>query len=130
MTSRYELWQIEEVLAAQPLARATQYATERQSWCNSDGGHGVTYPEDLDEYEREVEGAAIEAGYVLLFGRTNVPRSSRASAFEVCLPECIYLDVLANKLEANGSTEESENIRKLSREAQQLLAAGRPAAGA
>jgi hypothetical protein len=39
-----------------------EFAAVRQGFCNSNGGHGVTYPEDLDEYEREVEKIAIPDG--------------------------------------------------------------------
>jgi hypothetical protein len=47
------------------MPQLAEFATVRQGFCNSDGGHGLTYPEDLDGYEREVEKITIPHGHVL-----------------------------------------------------------------
>lgn len=39
-------------------------ANNRYSYMGDNGYYGVTYPEDLDEYQREVEGKFIPNGYV------------------------------------------------------------------
>lgn len=41
-----------------------QYANARHGYGGDDGYYGITYPSDLDEYQRVVEGEYIPAGAV------------------------------------------------------------------
>lgn len=41
-----------------------KYALDRHGFGGDDGCYGVTYPSDLDEYQREVEGELIPEGCV------------------------------------------------------------------
>ncbi len=39
-----------------------EFALKRHGYCMDNSYYGVTYPDDLDEYEREVEGQCIPEG--------------------------------------------------------------------
>jgi len=41
-----------------------KYAIDRNGFGGNDNYYGVTYPTDLDEYQREVEGEYIPEGYL------------------------------------------------------------------
>ena len=41
-----------------------KFAKTRHGYCGDDGYYGVTYPSDLDEYQKQVEGAFIPDGYI------------------------------------------------------------------
>jgi len=41
-----------------------KYALDRHGFGGDDGYYGVTYPVDIDEYQREVEGVFIPEDYV------------------------------------------------------------------
>lgn len=41
-----------------------EYAKKRHGYMGDDGYYGVTYPGDLDEYQKEVEGEYIPEGFV------------------------------------------------------------------
>ena len=41
-----------------------EYAKKRHGYMGDDGYYGVTYPGDLDEYQRDVEGEYIQEGFV------------------------------------------------------------------
>ena len=41
-----------------------KYAQEKRGYGGDDGYYGVTYPSDLDEYQKQVEGEFIPEGYV------------------------------------------------------------------
>lgn len=44
-----------------------RFANERHGFGGDDGGYGVTYPDDLDEYEREIEQQFIPEGSVEIY---------------------------------------------------------------
>ena len=92
LPNEISLWQIEEIISSwRSMPQLAEFAAVRQGFCNSDGGHGLQYPEDLDEYEREVEKIAIPDGHVLLFGRKNFPNES--AGFEFKISETLYLTI-------------------------------------
>ncbi len=41
-----------------------EYANKRHGYVGDDGYYGVTYPSDLDEYQKEIEGEFIPEGFV------------------------------------------------------------------
>ena len=79
----------EIILAWSQLSALADFA-ERGHGYGSDGG-GIRYPEDIDEYERVVEGVQIPEGFLQLYSY---------SQNDVLVPRSIYLralmDVLAN----------------------------------
>lgn len=44
--------------------KLVEYAKKRHGYMGDDGYYGVTYPGDLDEYQKEVEGECIPEGFV------------------------------------------------------------------
>jgi hypothetical protein len=76
------------------LSELADFAELRHGYGNSDGGFGITYPGDLDEYEIEVEGIKIPNGSVLLYGYTF----ALPPGYELLVSEHDYLTVLAHIL--------------------------------
>lgn len=104
-------WVMEEIILCTiddfDLVRLSE---ERSGFCNSDGGHGVAYPEELDGYQRIVEGIEIPPGYVWMFGRANFPGND--PGYEFFVPESRYLAVLAKVLEQEGYKEKAKAVRE------------------
>ena len=46
------------------LGDLASFAVDRHGFGCTDDGFGITYPEDLDEWDREVDGAKIPPGFV------------------------------------------------------------------
>ena len=106
------LWQIEEIISSwRSMPQLAEFAAVRQGFCNSDGGHGLTYPEDLDGYEREVEKITIPDGHVLLFGRQNFP--DKSSGIEFKISETLYLTILSQMLSKRQFHREAEAVQQL-----------------
>lgn len=56
-------------LFSQPFPTSIQlveYALQRHGYCTDEGCFGVTYPDDLDEYDRVIEGQSIPTGMLLI----------------------------------------------------------------
>ncbi len=88
------------------LARLVDFAEKRHGFGNSDGGFGVTYPGDLDEYDVQVEGTNIPDGSVQLYGYAfAIP-----PGYEVVVQESVYLQNLADVLRERGLTTEAERV--------------------
>jgi hypothetical protein len=112
LPNEISLWQIEEIISSWPsMPQLAQFAAVRQGFCNSDGGHGLQYPEDLDDYEGEVEKTAIPDGYVLLFGRKNF--TNKSAGFEFKIAETLYLGILSQMLSQSQFHREAEAVRQL-----------------
>lgn len=97
------------------------FAARRHGFMNTDGGFGVTYPGDLDEYDREVDGVSIPEGFVQVCGFWGPP-----DGYEVLVAESVYLDTLAAVLSEAGHAAESAQVRSLAerqRQAEQGAAA-------
>ena len=90
------------------LSALAEFAVQRHGFGDSDGGFGVTYPDDLDEYDRVVEGDHIPAGFVRAYGFWGLP-----DGYEVLVPEPTYLAVLADELVATGHTQAATQVRAL-----------------
>ena len=91
------------------LSELAEFAACRHGFGDSDGGFGVTYPGDLDEYDRVVDGFAIPEGFVQVYGFWGAP-----DGYEVLVPEAAYLHTLADVLSAAGHLAEASRVRSLS----------------
>jgi hypothetical protein len=90
------------------LSELAEFAACRHGFGDSDGGFGVTYPGDLDEYDRVVDGVRIPEGYVRVYGFRGPP-----DGYEVLVPEAVYLGQLAGALSAAGHAGEAEQVQSL-----------------
>lgn len=100
---------IREVMAAwRSLAELAAFAGGRHGYSNSDGGFGVTYPDDLDGYEREVESRVIPEGTVEVYGYWGHP-----DGYEFVVSETHYLAVLAQVLRESNLTQEAVMVERL-----------------
>jgi hypothetical protein len=93
------------------LPELAEFAVLRHGFGDSDGGFGVTYPTDLAEYDREVEGRSIPSGHVAVYGFWGPPEGYR-----VIVPESTYLVILAEALAEAGLTAQSSRILALAEE--------------
>src|SRR5262245_12592136 len=55
------------------LPELAEFAALRHGFGDSDGGFGVTYPGDLDDYDHEVDGVCIPEGFVQAYGFWGPP---------------------------------------------------------
>ena len=74
-------------------AALARFAADRHGFGDSDGGFGITYPSDLDEHDRQVEGVTIPEDHVLAYGsgarkwavtRCSFPNGSTATSWPKC----------------------------------------------
>lgn len=79
------------------LPELAQFAARRHGFGDSDGGFGVTDPDDLDEHDR-ASGDHIPTGFVRACGFRGPP-----DGCEVLVPEPVYLDTLAALLVDDAS---------------------------
>ena len=75
----------------------SQFALARHGWGDTDGGFGVTYSTDLDEYDRDVDNLNIPNGCVHIYGFWGHP-----DGYEVLISEGDYVDHLVRVLTADG----------------------------
>jgi len=87
-------------------SQLVRFAIARNGFRDTDGGFGITYPEDLDEHDREVEARRIQEGFVLAYGFWGSPLG-----YEVLVPEWLYRDVLAEVFECLGMWREAASVR-------------------
>lgn len=85
-----------------------QYAKELHGYGDSNSGFGITYPSDLDEYQREVEGISIPEGMVQAYGCWGPPEG-----YEFLVAETEYLRVLAEVLFEKGLVDEAVSVKEL-----------------
>lgn len=90
------------------LPELSEFATQRHGFSNSDGGFGVTYPGDLDEYDRVIDGLNIPEGFVEVSGFWGLP-----DGYELLVPESYYLTILAEMLADKGYSAEANQVRAL-----------------
>ncbi len=93
------------------LPELVDFALARHGYGDSNGGFGVTYPGDLDEYALHVEGINIPPGHVQVYGSWGTP-----DGYEYVVSESDYLDVLIGVLAAHGLAVEAERVRGLRRQ--------------
>jgi hypothetical protein len=120
----YEEWQSNQWIVPDPalaalisirhwssLQELAQFATERHGFGDANGGFGIQYPSDVDEYDREVLGIKIPDGYVLAEGFGG--ESSDYGGYDVLVPESQYLTVLADELLRAGFEREAAEVHAL-----------------
>ena len=96
----------EAILDWRQLSELADFAELRHGYCNSDGGFGVMYPGDLDEYDVLVDGVHIPVGYVLVFGLAM----AAPPGWEILVDERAYLRVLADVLKERGLAAEAVQV--------------------
>lgn len=88
------------------LAELVDFAEQRHGFGNSNGGFGVIYPDDVDEYMAQQEGVHVPYGSVLLYGYAfAIP-----PGYEILLEESVYLRNLVDVLREHGLTAEEERV--------------------
>jgi len=91
------------------LSQLADFAELRHGYANSNGGFGIIYPEDLDEYSVEVEGIHIRPGSLLVYGLAHaVP-----PGWEILVDERFYLHVLSSVLREHGLAAEATRVERL-----------------
>jgi len=84
------------------------FAKKRHGFGDDDGGFGVTYPGDLDEYDREVENRDIKEGFVEVYGFLGSP-----DEYEFVVEESEYLNVLIGFLKDQMLYNEAKRVEDL-----------------
>lgn len=84
-----------------------RYAIKMHGYGDSNGGFGITYPDDLDEYQREVERVIIPRGMVQAYGYWGPPEG-----YEFLVTEVTYLKVLAEVLFEKKLFNEANSIKE------------------
>jgi hypothetical protein len=102
------------------LSELAVFAARRHGYGDSDGGFGVTYPHDLDDFDR-ASGAHIPEGFVQVYGFWGPP-----SGYEILVAETVYLDALATALLVAGHTSEAEQVRSLAEQKRPIELVGTP----
>lgn len=102
--SEYEPLIREVIQSCGNKARLAEYARKRHGFGNSDGGFGVTYPTDAQEFEEGV----IPEGSVEIYGHWGPPEG-----YEVLVEEVEYLRVLAQVLRERGLDQEALDVERL-----------------
>jgi hypothetical protein len=98
--------EIREVIDSWPqLLQLASFARKRHGYCDSNGGFGITYPNDLDEYQREIDQQVIPEHMVEVFGFWGQPNS-----YSILVSEAQYLRVLASLLKEQGLEIEANDI--------------------
>lgn len=90
------------------LAELPDFAAKRHGFGNSDGGFGVTYPGDLDEYDRVTDSVQIPNGFVHVYGFWGLP-----NGYQLLVPESVYLTILSEMLANEGHSAEADRVRAL-----------------
>lgn len=85
-------------------AQLAEFAVRRHGFADTDGGFGVTYPDDLDDYERATGGHIPEA-FLEIWGFWGSPEGD-----EFHFSERRYLEILAAYLEDLGLKTDSASV--------------------
>jgi hypothetical protein len=93
------------------LTDLADFAILGHGFADSNGGFGVQYPGDLDEYDREVDGIRIPAGSVQIYGYWGPP-----DGYCMLVSELSYLDALSDSLSEAGHLKEAERVKLWARE--------------
>jgi hypothetical protein len=89
------------------LSALADFAVRRHGFGNTDGGFGVTYPDDLDDYDRAA-GHLVPAGYVAVYGLWGPP-----DGYEVFVDETFYLATLVAVLKSHGLLAEAQRVQAI-----------------
>lgn len=99
----------EVILYWRQLFQLAEFAELRHGYGNSNGGFGVIYPEDLDEYEIQVERINIPPRTLLVYGFAI----ALPPGWEVLVEESVYLGVLSSILKEHGLAVEAGRVKLL-----------------
>lgn len=99
---------LEVIGAWSKITELASFALKAHGFGDSNGGFGVTYPGDLDQYEREVQGENIPNGMVQIYGYWGPP-----SGYEMLVSEFLYLTTLARALREQGHSNEAALVETL-----------------
>jgi hypothetical protein len=102
----YEIACREVIANWRRLAELAGFAELLHGFGNSDGGFGIAYPEDLDEYDIHV-GMTIPEGMIEVYAYT----SADPPGYEMLVAESRYLRVLADVLREHGLSDEAIRVR-------------------
>lgn len=83
-----------------------RYANSRHGFGGDDGSYGVTYPDDIDVFERDISQQAIPQGSVEIY-------CSAYTDEDILITEQFYLQTLKSYLESKGYNDlanELENV--------------------
>ena len=79
--------------------KLVEYANKGHGYIGDDGYYGVTYPGDLDEYQKEVEGEFIPEGFVEVsfwdgsFNAIQISEKRYLAELKAHLINCGYLEL-------------------------------------
>lgn len=90
------------------LTDLAHFAVQGHGFGDDNGGFGVIYPNDIDEYGRVVEGISIPDGFVQIYGFWGLP-----NGYEFLIMERFYLEVLIDILTEKGYLIEASQVRAL-----------------
>jgi hypothetical protein len=106
-----------EVIMEWPmLAQLAEFAQQRHGYGNSDGGFGILYPEDIDEFQMLINGVHIPKGSLLVYGFAI----AQPPGYELLVSERSYLAVLVSVLSEAGLPGEAATVRALLTRAQRI----------
>ena len=100
---------VQTVVPPNPAVELALFAEKRHGYGNSDGGFGVIYPEDLDEYQVQVEKVHIPEKHLLVYGYAH----AMPPGYELLVLEKKYLSVLAQSLANLGLSSEAARVSAL-----------------
>lgn len=89
------------------LSDLARFAEQSHGYGDSNGGFGITYPGDLDDFDR-ANGEYIPDGFLRVYGLWGSP-----AGYELLVSEVVYLGQLASVLLASGHTAEAERVWSL-----------------
>ncbi len=99
----------EAILDWSDLSQLAEFAKLRHGYGNSNGGFGVIYPDDLDEYDIQVERINIPPGTLLVYGLAI----ALPPGWEVSVDERVYLGVLSSILNEHGLVVEAARVERM-----------------
>ena len=88
-----------------------EMAVGRHGFGDSNGGFGVTYPTDIDEHDREVEGAYIPENCVEVYSFWGPP-----DGYKYHISELTYLNLLEQVLRLERNQRASQRVQGIEQE--------------
>lgn len=91
------------------LAELARFAVQRHGFGDDNGGFGLIYPDDVDDYARVTEQRFIPSGWVEIYGFWG----PQMGGYEFLVEEKAYLTSLAKALRAAGLEVEARIVEGL-----------------
>jgi hypothetical protein len=86
--------------------RLVSFAEEGKGFMGDEGAYGLTYPENLDKYDKEVEGRSIPEGMIEVHYWDNGEQS-------ILVPLKEYISTLREFLASKGDAKLSQRVDKI-----------------